>query len=85
MHPNPDSSPVVFFDLPAARPAERFIRLPEVMRRVGLARTAIYAGVKAGTFPAPIKNGAASAWLETEVTAWMAARVEESRRGAKKV
>ena len=58
----------------------RFMRLAEVKHQVGLGRTAIYDGVKQGTFPAPVNLGArAVAWLSDEVTAWMDARIEASR------
>ena len=33
-------------------PAERLLRLPEVMERVGLRRTAIYQRMREGRFPA---------------------------------
>lgn len=45
----------------------RLIRLPQVLDRVALGRAAVYERVKAGTFPAPIKLGAASAWVEEEL------------------
>jgi len=58
----------------------RFLRLSEVKNQVGLGRTAIYDGVKQGTFPAPVSLGArAVAWLSDEVAAWMDARIEASR------
>jgi prophage regulatory protein len=49
-----------------------FERLPSVKHRTGLSRAAIYRRVAAGTFPRPVKVGErASAWLESEVTAWI--------------
>lgn len=42
---------------------------------VQLSRSSIYAGVKAGTFPAPVRIGArAVAWRLSEVEQWLAAR-----------
>ena len=56
------------------------LRLPQVIERVGLRRTAIYDLVKAGAFPAPIKLGRrCSAWPSDAVDAWIHARVAEAR------
>jgi prophage regulatory protein len=59
-------------------PALRLLRLPDVISRVGLGRSAIYAAVAAGTFPAPaqlVPGGRSVAWAEHEVDAWIAARL----------
>ena len=53
----------------------RLLRLPEVEVRVGLGKTAIYALIKEGRFPRPVKLGAASVWVDAEITQWMAALV----------
>jgi prophage regulatory protein len=54
------------------------LRLPAVRARVGLGRSAIYAGVTAGTFPAPVKLGERCvAWPEHEIQAWIQARIAE--------
>ena len=52
----------------------RVLRLKEVMAVVGLKRSAVYAVIKEGRFPRPIKLGGtrASGWLSTEVHAWIA-------------
>jgi len=56
------------------------VRLDEVMRRTGLGRSAIYAKIKDSEFPAPIKLGdRASAWVESEITAWINHRITQSR------
>jgi prophage regulatory protein len=56
------------------------LRLPAVRARVGLGRTAIYDGIAAGTFPAPIRLGRRCvAWPSTEIDAWIAARIAEAR------
>ena len=49
----------------------RLIRLPAVQQRVGIGRTAVYEMIKAGKFPRPVKLGAASAWIDLEITQWM--------------
>ena len=49
----------------------RLIRLPAVQERVGIGRTAVYELIKAGKFPRPVKVGAASAWIDVEITRWI--------------
>lgn len=52
--------------------SRRFIRLGEVQSLVGLGRSAIYAAIKAGTFPSPYAIGVrARAWDSTEIERWM--------------
>ena len=59
-------------------PTTRVLRRPEVQRRTGLGRTAIYVLMAEGKFPPPIRLTAkAVGWLEAEVAAWIAARVAE--------
>lgn len=65
---------------------DRILRWPEVQNRTGLCRSHVHGLAAKGKFPTPIKlgGGRASGWLESEVTAWIAERVAESRdhRGA---
>ena len=61
----------------AALPPQRLLRFPAVRARTCLGPTATYALIKRGEFPAPIKVGAASLWVEAEILAWMAARVAD--------
>jgi prophage regulatory protein len=64
-------------------PNERILRLRDVLARTGLTRSMAYALVKAQDFPTPINLGArAVGWLESEIDAWIAGRVDASR-GAK--
>jgi prophage regulatory protein len=67
----------------ALAPGEKFLRLPAVLELTGRGRTAWLDDVKAGKAPAPIKMGSASAWLLSEVSAWMAERIRESRSGGR--
>lgn len=54
-------------------PPERFLKLEEVSRRVGLGKSMIYALIKQGRFPAPYKiSPYASRWSEQEIVAWIA-------------
>ncbi len=58
----------------------RLLRRNQVEERVGMRRSTIYAAIAAGTFPRPIHLGARSvAWVESEVEAWVTARISESR------
>jgi prophage regulatory protein len=59
--------------------SRRMIRLSDVSDMVGLKHTAIYAKIKKGTFPAPIKIGYASRWIESEVKKWIDDHVELTR------
>jgi prophage regulatory protein len=61
--------------------ADKFLRLPQVKDRVGYkSDSQIYALVQAGKFPPPVKIGSrASAWIESEINAWIEQRVAESR------
>lgn len=51
------------------RAVPRSLRLPELMVRTGLKKTAIYAAIKRGQLPAPKKLGGASIWPEDAVQA----------------
>lgn len=53
------------------------IKLPRVLEKTGLGRTAIYTNP---TFPKPVKIGTrAVAWVEQEVDDWIARRIAASR------
>ena len=50
-------------------------RRPQVESLVQLSRSSIYAAVKAGTFPAPVRIGVrAVAWRISEIEQWLKAR-----------
>lgn len=54
----------------------RMVRLAEVIRSSGLSRSSIYAGVKEGTFPKPVKIGKRSvAWSSEDISNWIAERI----------
>ena len=53
-------------------PAPRLIRLPEVMARVGLKRSAIYQRMSEGRFPKSRSlGGKCTVWVEAEIDAWI--------------
>lgn len=54
----------------------RLLRREEVERVTGLARSTIYDGIRAGTFPKPIPlTTTARAWVESEVLQFVADRI----------
>lgn len=66
----------------ALKTGERLLRLPDVEARTGLKKSAIYAGMKAGTFPACLKLGPrASAWVQSQIDQWIAERIRLAVRG----
>ena len=61
-------------------PGQTILRLPDVKKRTGLSKSTIYERVSDGRFPRPIALGERSVgWIESEIDAWIAKRVELSR------
>ena len=55
-----------------ASPPPRLLRLPEVIDRVGLRRSAIYQRMSEGRFPKCRTLGPkCSVWVEAEINAWI--------------
>lgn len=58
--------------------ATRLMRLAEVVERTGRTKSPLYRDIAAGAFPAPVHIGPRAArWVESEVDAWIAARIAE--------
>jgi len=56
----------------AGTSSDRFIKLDEVKRRVGLGKSMIYRLISEGKFPAPYKvSPFASRWSDREITTWI--------------
>ncbi len=56
----------------------RVIRLKTVVEITGLARSTVYSYIAKGIFPKPISlGGRCVGWVESEVHAWIQARVTE--------
>lgn len=54
---------------------EKILRLPKVIEVTGRSKPAIYADIKKGLFPAPVKIGArAVGWTSSSVQHWIAER-----------
>lgn len=47
------------------------ITLEEVIKRTSLQRTTIYELMKRGLFPAQVKIGKASRWVDDEISGWI--------------
>lgn len=63
---------------PAAIAATVLLRCPDVIARTGRTKSRIYADIAAGCFPKPVHIGrSAVAWVESEIEAWVAARIAE--------
>ena len=59
----------------------RFLSLAQVLNRVSVSRSTLYANIKDPTlpFPSPVHIGRRSVWVEHEVEAYMQAVIETSR------
>lgn len=56
------------------------LRLPRVLERTGLCRSALYQNITNGTFPPPVSIGARSVgWVEAEIDLWISRKIRESR------
>jgi prophage regulatory protein len=64
-------------------PTINIIRLPKLLQKVGMSRSAVYQLAKSGNFPSPIKLGGAraSGWIESEVDKWLVEQIQKSRGG----
>lgn len=53
----------------------KLLRLPEVIKKVGLGKTSIYFRVRCGQFPPPVRlgGGRAVAWRSLDVDEWIRA------------
>ena len=61
---------------------ESLLRLPEVERRTGLKRSAIYQHIERNEFPPPVQlTRKAVAWPESEINGWIHAKIAASRQG----
>jgi prophage regulatory protein len=62
-------------DNPADPPAPiKYVFKAEVLRRVGYTFPTVWRWMREGTFPMSFDVGSRTAWLETEIEAWLASR-----------
>lgn len=59
----------------------RILRMPDVEKKVGLRKSAIYKRIQLDTFPRPIPIGGISGWLESDIDAWIMQQVDNARAG----
>ncbi|PZR90327.1 MAG: transcriptional regulator [Stutzerimonas stutzeri] len=55
----------------------RYLRLKDLLERVPLSRPTIYRLVKKRDFPQPVKLGAASVWIESEIEQWVSNKMAQ--------
>lgn len=59
----------------------QFYRLPQLKARLGVSGSSIWAWVKKGTFPAPIKlSQNTTAWSATDIETWAQSRIDASQK-----
>ncbi len=59
----------------------KILRRTEVEKVTGLSRSAIYASIKKGQFPAPIRlTERAVGWLESTINEWIESKINTNRR-----
>jgi len=78
--PNSNESTATAAGISSSSPSPpRLLRLPEVINRVGLRRSAIYQRMSEGRFPKCRALGAkCSVWVEDEINAWIDGIVRSS-------
>lgn len=58
----------------------QFYRLPQLKTRLGVSGSSIWAWVKKGTFPAPIKLAQnTTAWRLSDIETWEKSRIQASQ------
>jgi len=58
----------------------KILRLPEVKKTTGLARSTIYKKMAEKTFPSPIPLGSKSVgWLDADIQGWIQERITQSQ------
>jgi prophage regulatory protein len=58
----------------------KILRLPEVMKNTGLARSTIYKMIAAKSFPVQISLGVKSVgWLESDIQNWIQDKISQSK------
>ena len=60
---------------------EALLPLRRVCDRIGLHRATVYRMMATGEFPTPVKIGTRSLWVESEVQAWISARIADRSMG----
>lgn len=58
---------------------DKLIDMKTIVAFTGMSDKWFYKLMENGLFPKPIKQGRSSRWLESEVKAWLLAKIKESR------
>ncbi len=54
----------------------KILRLPDVMSRLRISRSSLYAKIQRGEFPRPVELGPNSrGWIEAEISEWLASKL----------
>lgn len=62
------------------RTTEALLRIADVQARTGISRSQLFELIRRKEFPAPIPLvGRTRAWVESDVSAWIAGRIEAAR------
>lgn len=56
----------------------KLLPCPEVLDRIGLKKSRLYALIRENNFPEPIKVGSRSLWPSNQVDAWIAERIAQA-------
>lgn len=59
---------------------EKLLPIGVVEEHTGLKKSSIYKRIQEGSFPAPIKIGASSRWVESDVGAWIRRTIDTMGR-----
>jgi prophage regulatory protein len=60
----------------------KFYRLPQLMAQLGVSRSSIWAWVKSGKFPKPVKlSENTTAWRASDVEDWAQSKIDASESG----
>ncbi len=63
--------------------SQNIIRLPQVIKKIGLSRSTTYALIKSGEFPQKIQLSSRSiGFLESDIDSWINDKVAASKLGA---
>ena len=65
-----------------ATASQRLERMADLVARVGLKKSQLFALIRSRQFPQPIKCGRSSLFVSAEVDGWIADRIRQSRGGA---
>lgn len=69
--PKPRPQQVQVAELSEPRVPQTFIRLKELVQRIGVGRSTVYKWIEEGSFPKPVHLGPhAVAWLVTDIVEW---------------